>query len=38
MAWVYHRTNQPCRICQTPIAKIRLGGRGTHYCPECQGG
>jgi formamidopyrimidine-DNA glycosylase len=36
MAWVYNRTNQPCRICQTPIEKIRLGGRGTHYCPECQ--
>lgn len=36
MAWVYNRTNQPCRICQTPIAKIRLGGRGTHYCPQCQ--
>jgi formamidopyrimidine-DNA glycosylase len=36
MAWVYNRTNQPCRVCQTPIEKIRLGGRGTHYCPECQ--
>ncbi len=36
MAWVYNRTGQPCRICQTPIAKIRLGGRGTHYCPHCQ--
>lgn len=36
MAWVYNRTNQPCRICQTPIVKIRLGGRGTHYCPQCQ--
>jgi formamidopyrimidine-DNA glycosylase len=36
MAWVYNRTNQPCRICQTPIEKIRLGGRGTHFCPECQ--
>jgi formamidopyrimidine-DNA glycosylase len=36
MAWVYNRTNQPCRVCQTSIAKIRLGGRGTHYCPQCQ--
>jgi formamidopyrimidine-DNA glycosylase len=36
MAWVYNRTNQPCRVCNTPIAKIRLGGRGTHYCPQCQ--
>ncbi len=37
MAGVYNRTKQPCRVCQTPIEKIRLGGRGTHYCPECQG-
>jgi formamidopyrimidine-DNA glycosylase len=37
MAWVYNRTNQPCRVCQTPISKMRLGGRGTHYCPQCQG-
>jgi formamidopyrimidine-DNA glycosylase len=36
IAWVYNRTTQPCRVCQTPIEKIRLGGRGTHYCPECQ--
>ncbi len=36
MAMVYNRTNEPCRICQTLIEKIRLGGRGTHYCPECQ--
>ncbi len=36
VAWVYNRTNQPCRVCQTPIEKIRLGGRGTHYCPQCQ--
>ena len=36
MAWVYNRTNQPCRVCNTPIEKIRLGGRGTHYCPKCQ--
>ncbi|WP_310415527.1 DNA-formamidopyrimidine glycosylase [Chamaesiphon sp. OTE_8_metabat_110] len=36
MAWVYNRTKQPCRVCGTPIEKIRLGGRGTHYCPTCQ--
>jgi formamidopyrimidine-DNA glycosylase len=33
---VYLRTGQPCRICQTPIQRIELAGRGTHYCPECQ--
>ena len=37
MAWVYNRTKQPCRVCGTPIEKTRLGGRGTHYCPHCQG-
>jgi formamidopyrimidine-DNA glycosylase len=37
IAWVYNRTKEPCRVCSTPIEKIRLGGRGTHYCPQCQG-
>jgi formamidopyrimidine-DNA glycosylase len=35
-AWVYNRALQPCRVCDTPISKIRLGGRGTHFCPHCQ--
>ena len=34
---VYLRTGQPCRVCQTPIRRILVGGRGTHYCPHCQG-
>ena len=33
---VYQRTGQPCRRCQTPIRRIELAGRGTHYCPTCQ--
>ena len=33
---VYLRTGQPCRSCQTPIQRILLAGRGTHYCPHCQ--
>lgn len=33
---VYGRTGQPCRRCRTPIACIRLAGRSTHYCPQCQ--
>jgi formamidopyrimidine-DNA glycosylase len=33
---VYMRTGQPCRRCGTPIRRILLAGRGTHYCPECQ--
>jgi formamidopyrimidine-DNA glycosylase len=33
---VYQRTGLPCRRCQTPIRRIVLAGRGTHYCPQCQ--
>jgi formamidopyrimidine-DNA glycosylase len=33
---VYLRTGLPCRQCQTPIRRIVLAGRGTHYCPKCQ--
>jgi formamidopyrimidine-DNA glycosylase len=33
---VYLRTGLPCRRCQTPIRRIELAGRGTHYCPRCQ--
>lgn len=33
---VYRRTGQSCTVCGTPIARIVLGGRGTHYCPKCQ--
>jgi len=33
---VYSRTGQPCRICATPIKRIVIGGRSTHFCPTCQ--
>ena len=33
---VYLRTGQPCRQCGTPIRRILVAGRGTHYCPQCQ--
>jgi formamidopyrimidine-DNA glycosylase len=33
---VYQRTGLPCRLCQTPIRRIVVAGRGTHYCPRCQ--
>ncbi|HTZ04877.1 MAG TPA: bifunctional DNA-formamidopyrimidine glycosylase/DNA-(apurinic or apyrimidinic site) lyase [Gaiellaceae bacterium] len=33
---VYGREGEPCERCGTPIAKIRLGGRGTWFCPQCQ--
>lgn len=33
---VYQRTGEPCRTCRTPIRRIVLGGRSTHFCPRCQ--
>jgi formamidopyrimidine-DNA glycosylase len=33
---VYLRTGEPCRTCKTPIRRIILAGRGTHFCPVCQ--
>jgi formamidopyrimidine-DNA glycosylase len=33
---VYGRGGEPCERCGTPIDKIRVGGRGTWYCPRCQ--
>lgn len=33
---VYMRTGQLCLVCKTPIQRILVGGRGTHFCPNCQ--
>jgi formamidopyrimidine-DNA glycosylase len=33
---VYGRGGEPCDRCGTPIAKSRVGGRGTWFCPTCQ--
>jgi formamidopyrimidine-DNA glycosylase len=33
---VYQRTGEPCRACRTPIKRMTLAGRGTHFCPTCQ--
>ena len=32
----YGRTGEPCLVCRTPIEKITLAGRSTHFCPKCQ--
>ncbi len=32
----YGRAGEPCPRCGTPITKTVLGGRGTHFCPQCQ--
>jgi formamidopyrimidine-DNA glycosylase len=33
---VYGRDGYPCDRCGTTIAKTRVGGRGTWFCPRCQ--
>lgn len=33
---VHMRQSEPCHVCQTPIIKIKVGGRGTYICPTCQ--
>ncbi|MBD2436420.1 DNA-formamidopyrimidine glycosylase [Nostoc sp. FACHB-110] len=36
VAWVYNRAGEPCRVCSNVIQRIRLGGRSSHFCPQCQ--
>jgi formamidopyrimidine-DNA glycosylase len=33
---VYGRAGEPCPRCGTPIRRIVVNQRGTHYCPRCQ--
>lgn len=33
---VYERDNLPCKSCRTLIKKIKISGRGSYFCPECQ--
>jgi formamidopyrimidine-DNA glycosylase len=34
---VYGRTGKPCPACSTVIHMVRLAGRASHFCPNCQG-
>ncbi|MCL6642830.1 MAG: bifunctional DNA-formamidopyrimidine glycosylase/DNA-(apurinic or apyrimidinic site) lyase [Candidatus Bipolaricaulota bacterium] len=34
---VYDRAGEPCVRCRTKIVRIEQGGRGTYFCPKCQG-
>ena len=36
VAWVYNRATQPCRVCGTSIQRLKLAGRSSHFCPQCQ--
>ncbi len=33
---VYGRAGEPCHRCGTPIRRIVVGQRSTHFCPHCQ--
>lgn len=33
---VYGREGRPCLVCKTPIKRIVIAGRSSHYCPKCQ--
>ncbi|MGD0766474.1 MAG: bifunctional DNA-formamidopyrimidine glycosylase/DNA-(apurinic or apyrimidinic site) lyase [Dehalococcoidia bacterium] len=33
---VFRRTGQKCYVCGAEIARIKVGGRSTHFCPHCQ--
>ncbi len=33
---IFERTGEPCPRCGARIKYVRIGGRNTHYCPNCQ--
>lgn len=33
---VHGKGGEKCPICFSTLEKIKVGGRGTHYCPKCQ--
>jgi formamidopyrimidine-DNA glycosylase len=33
---VYHQQGKPCVRCGTPVERIIVAQRGTHFCPGCQ--
>jgi len=33
---VFRRTGLPCERCGGTIARVRIAGRSTHFCPRCQ--
>ncbi len=33
---VYGREGEPCLKCRTPIKRVVIAGRSSHYCPKCQ--
>jgi formamidopyrimidine-DNA glycosylase len=35
---VYQRTGEPCTTCRTPIRRVIVAQRSSHFCPRCQKG
>ena len=33
---VYGREAEACLVCKTPIKRVVIAGRSSHYCPKCQ--
>jgi len=33
---VYGREAESCLVCKTPVKRVVIGGRSSHYCPKCQ--
>jgi formamidopyrimidine-DNA glycosylase len=33
---VFRRTGQPCHVCGREIARVKVAGRSTHFCSQCQ--
>jgi formamidopyrimidine-DNA glycosylase len=33
---VYGREGEPCLVCKSPIRRVVIAGRSSHYCPKCQ--
>lgn len=33
---VYGREGEPCVVCKTPVKRVVIAGRSSHYCPKCQ--
>jgi len=33
---VYQKTGRPCSRCRSPIRRMVIAGRSSHFCPRCQ--
>ena len=34
--FVHNKEDEECIVCKSKISKIKVGSRGTYYCPKCQ--